>query len=76
MTVQPMHARILCSLALALMVFALFVLWVWTGPLGIAAAAIATHMLLRLCEAQRDGERALARKTRDGALAAAFRHRG
>lgn len=68
-----MHGRILYSLAIILTVFSLFVLWVWTGFLGVAAAALATHLLLRVCEAQRDGEMALARKTREAALAAAFR---
>jgi hypothetical protein len=70
-----MHARILYSLAMVLMVFSLFVLWVWTGFLGIAIAAFATHFLLRVCEVQRDGEMALARKTRDEALGDAFRRR-
>ena len=53
-----MHARILYSLAIVLMVFSLFVLWV--------------------CEVQRDGEMALARKRREDALGAAFcrSHRG
>ena len=73
MTVQAMHARILYSLAMVLMVFSLFVLWVWTGFLGIAIAAFATHFLLRVCELQRDGEMALARKTREDALGEAFR---
>ena len=73
MTVQAMHARILYSLAMVLMVFSLFVLWVWTGFLGIAVAAFATHYLLRLCEMQRDGEMALARKTREDALGDTFR---
>ena len=68
-----MHARILYSMAITLMVFSLFVLWVWTGFLGVAVAAIATHMILRLCEVQRDGEMALARKTREDALGEAFR---
>ena len=68
-----MHGRILYSLAMVLMVFSLFVLWVWTGLLGIAAAALATHVLLRVCEGQRDGEMALARKTREDALGDAFR---
>jgi hypothetical protein len=59
---QACHARILYSLAIALMVvFAdpeIRALWVWTGfPsfLGIAIAAFATHFLLRVCEIQRDG---------------------
>jgi len=67
-----MHARILYSLAMALMVFALFVLWVWTGFLGIAAAAFATHLILRVCEVQRDGEIALARKVQAEAMDHAF----
>ena len=73
-----MHARILYSLAIVLMVFSLFVLWVWTGFLGVAVAAFTTHMILRVCEVQRDGEMALARKRREDALGDAFcrSHRG
>jgi hypothetical protein len=67
-----MHARILYSLAMALVVFSLFVFWVWTGPLGAAIAGFATHGILRLCEGQRDAERALERKARAEALRTAF----
>lgn len=67
-----MHERVLYSLAMVLVVFSLFVLWVWTGPLGAAIAAFSTHALLRFCEAQNDGELALERKLRDAALRRAF----
>jgi hypothetical protein len=67
-----LHARILYSLAMALVVFSLFVLWVWTGPLGAAIAALTTHCILRFCEGQRDGELALERKAEAAALRAAF----
>jgi hypothetical protein len=67
-----MHARILYSLAMALVVFSLFVLWVWTGPFGAAVAAFATHALLRICEGQRDGELALERKAQAVALQRGF----
>jgi hypothetical protein len=65
--------RILYYFALALMVFSLFVLWVWTGPVGVILAAVLTHSLLKLCERQHDAELALARKTRDTDLTDAFR---
>lgn len=65
--------RILYCFALALMVFSLFVLWVWTGPIGVILAAALTHSLLRLCERQHDAELALARKSRDAEIGAAFR---
>ena len=65
--------RFLYILALALTVFALFVLWVLTGPLGVIAAAMLTHGLLRLCERQTDGARAAARKAREAELSDAFR---
>ena len=65
--------RILYLLAMALTVFALFVLWVLTGPLGVIAAAMLTHGLLRVCERQRDGELAAARKTAREDMARAFR---
>jgi hypothetical protein len=71
-----MHFRVLYSLAMVLMVFSLFVLWVWTGPLGAAIAAFATHYILRFCEGQRDGELALARKEHDAELRAAFDRSG
>ncbi|MCU4653219.1 hypothetical protein N8I71_10270 [Roseibacterium sp. SDUM158016] len=71
-----MHFRVLYALAMALTVFSLFVLWVWTGPLGAAIAAFATHCILRVCEGQRDGELALARKERDAELRASFRRNG
>lgn len=64
--------RFLYGLALALMTFSLFVLWVWTGPLGVAVAALLTHLILRVTERQRDGELALARKTREDDLRGAF----
>jgi hypothetical protein len=67
-----MHARILYALAMALTVFSLFVLWVWTGPLGAAVAAFATHCILRFCEGQRDAEKALERKVAAAALRSAF----
>ncbi len=66
------HFRILYTLAIVLMVFSLFVLWVWTGPLGVLAAAGLAHLLFRICEGQRDAEMALARKSRDTALSQAF----
>lgn len=59
-----MHGHILYALAVALGVFALFVLWVWTGPIGVLLAAGLTHGLLRLSETRRDREVALARKAR------------
>lgn len=63
--------RLLYTLALALTVFALFVLWVLTGPLGVILAAMLTHTLLRLAERQRDGQLAAARKAaRDDRLRA------
>ncbi|NKX43364.1 hypothetical protein [Roseicyclus persicicus] len=65
--------RFLYILALALTVFALFVLWVWTGPVGVMAAAMLTHGLLRLCERQGDAQAAEARKAREDDLARAFR---
>ncbi len=67
------HFRILYMMALSLMVFSLFVLWVWTGPVGVVAMACLTHGLLRVCERQTDGQLALARKKRDAALSGAFR---
>lgn len=66
------HFHIFYAMALVLMVFSLFVLSVWTGPLGVIVAAAATHLLLRLCERQTDAEMALARKTRDEDMRRAF----
>ena len=66
------HFRILYSLAIVLMVFSLFVLWVWTGPLGVLVAAASTHLLLRLCESQQDADVALARKTQEDGLRQVF----
>ena len=65
--------HLLQTLALALAVFALFVLWVLTGPLGAFVAAMLTHLLLRLAERQRDGQLAAARKTAGEDMARAFR---
>lgn len=65
--------RFLYCLAMALTVFALFVLWVLTGPVGVVLAAMLTHALLRLCERQRDGELAAARKGAREEIARAFR---
>jgi hypothetical protein len=70
-----MHFRVLYALSLALTVFALFVLWVWTGPVGVVLAAAMTHFLLRYGETRRDGEMALARKTADEDLRRAFDRR-
>ncbi|MEM7723686.1 MAG: hypothetical protein AAF376_15140 [Pseudomonadota bacterium] len=67
------HFRILYTLAMTLMVFSLFVLWVWTGPIGILVAAALAHGLLRVCERQTDAQAALARKTREGDLTDAFK---
>lgn len=66
------HFRILYGLAMALMAYAVFVLWVWTGPVGIVVAAVTTHALLRVCERQKDAEVALARKEREESLRTAF----
>ena len=71
-----MHERLLYSLAMVLVVFSLFVLWVWTGPLGAAIAAFATHALLRFCDGQRDGEQALERKAKAAALRGGFDRTG
>ena len=71
-----MHGRILYSLAMVLMAFSLFILWVWTGIVGVAIAALATHLILKVCEAQRDGEMALARKMQADALGDAFGRTG
>ncbi|MDG3040867.1 hypothetical protein [Roseicyclus marinus] len=49
-------------MALALTVFALFVLGVLTGPLGVILAAMLTRSLLRVAERQRDGQLAAVRK--------------
>jgi hypothetical protein len=68
-----LHVRILVGLALTLMVFSLFVLWVWTGPIGVIVAAALTHGLLRICERQRDAQLALARKAREAEIARAIR---
>jgi hypothetical protein len=65
--------RFLYLLALALTGFALFVLWVLTGPVGVIAAAMLTHALLRVSERQDDGARAAARKAREAELTDAFR---
>lgn len=67
-----MHAKVLFSCALALTVFSLFVLWVWTGAVGVILAAAMTHFLLRFGETRRDAELALARKQRDADLRRAF----
>lgn len=67
------HFSVFYAMGLALMVFSLFVLWVWTGPVGVILAAVLTHSLLRLCERQTDAKTALARKTRDTDLGDAFR---
>jgi hypothetical protein len=65
--------RFLYTLALTLMVYSLFVLWVFTGPIGIAAAAVLAHLLFRMCERQTDAARAKARKSEGDALTRAFR---
>jgi Flp pilus assembly protein TadB len=70
-----MHVRVLYALAMALTLFAVFVLWVWTGPVGVILAAALTHLLLRYGETPRDAERALARKTADEDLRRAFDRR-
>ena len=67
------HFSVFYLMGLCLTVFSLFVLWVWTGPVGVIVAAALTHTLLRLCEGRRDGQMALARKTRDAELHSAFR---
>jgi hypothetical protein len=67
-----MHFRVLFALAMALTVFSLFVLWVWTGPVGVVIAAAMTHFLLRWGEGRRDADLALARKMREADLRAAF----
>lgn len=67
------HFRILYALALILMVFSLFVLWVWTGPVGIIAMAVLAHGLFRICERQTDAQMALARKIREDQLQDAFK---
>lgn len=63
---------ILYSLALALMIYALFVLWVWTGPAGPILVAGLTHLLLRMGERQRDAQLAAARKLQQADLRRAF----
>jgi len=70
------HFRILYLMALTLMVFSLFVLWVWTGPVGVVAMAVLAHSLFRICERQTDGQMALARKQQAEDLRAAFQRRG
>lgn len=67
------HFRILYATALLLMVFSLFVLWVWTGPLGVVAMALFAHVLFCVCEAQTDAQMAIARQARDAELRDAFR---
>ncbi len=67
------HFSVFYAMGLALMVFSLFVLWVWTGAVGVIGAALLTHSLLRFCERQHDAEMALARKSRDAEIGAAFR---
>jgi len=52
------HFNVFYGLAMILTIFALFVLWVLTGPVGVVLAALMTHALLRVCERQRDAEHA------------------
>jgi hypothetical protein len=65
--------RFLYLLALALAGFALFILWVLTGLVGVVAAAMLPHGLLHVCERQTDGQKAAARKAREAELVASFR---
>ena len=67
------HFRLFFGVLVAFGVFALFVLWALTGPLGAFLAAALTHLLLRACECQQDAQLALARKTREDDLRRAFR---
>lgn len=66
-SVRPLYA-----IALGLMSFSLFVLWVWTGLIGVVAAASLTHLLLRFCETRRDAEAALVRKASQDEIRRAF----
>ena len=66
------HFSVFYTMGLSLAVFALYVLWVWTGPVGVMAAAVLTHLLLKVCERQTDGELAQARKARKDGLRAGF----
>jgi len=69
------HFRIFYAMAMILMVFSLFVLWVWTGPAGVIAMAVLAHTLLRVCERQKDCQLAMLRKEKDIAMRAAFQRR-
>ncbi|AHM04130.1 hypothetical protein roselon_01764 [Roseibacterium elongatum DSM 19469] len=66
-------SRLFSGVLVAFGLFALFVIWALTGPVGAVVAATLTYLLLRTCERQQDAQMALARKTRAEDLHRAFR---